>query len=127
MMGAICSLNVTVCAGLRTDVAPNTKSALRCRSKFGESPDSGPRSGATVDEFIPPEEGRSGSPAAEQFLFGAVPIFLGRAVLPAASLPVGIGKAGNLLMRRRGNGDGWALVEFAARAAGMSSCAGMGH
>ena len=74
-------------------------------------------------------EFESGSevPEAEQFPFGAVPVFFGRAVLPAASLPVGIGQAGNLFMGRRGNGNGWTLVELAAYAARISSCAGMGH
>jgi hypothetical protein len=47
-----------------------------------------------------------GGPAAEEFAFGAVPVFLGRAVPSAASLPVGIGEAGDLFMgwRRGSNG-----------------------
>ena len=66
--------------------------------------------------------------AAEEFAFGAVPVFLGRAVPPAASLPVGVGEAGDFLMGRGQSGNGWwSWTGIATWAADLGSGAGMGH
>src|ERR1035441_2837514 len=66
-------------------------------------------------------------PAAEQFAFGAVPVFAVKAVLAAVGLPVGISEAGDLILGWGRKGHGWALAGIAARAANWGSCAGVGH
>src|ERR1019366_1780775 len=72
--------------------------------------------------------GRLGvGPAPEEFAFGAKPVFLGRAVRMAASLPAGISEAGDFLMGRRQDRHGCrARKSISTEAADLGS-GGVGH
>ena len=126
MMGAMCSLKVTVCARPMVAAAESRKIVFRCRSKFGESP-------LYCRRFYTTGLRRSAiswqakAPAAQQFGFGAVPVFLGGTVLAAARFPVGVREAGDFFVGGGGWSNDWGLVGLATRAANLGSSAGMGH
>ena len=60
-------------------------------------------------------------------MFGAVPVFLVRAVLAAAGLPVGISEARDLVVGWGWRRNGWALVGIATHASNLGSFAAMCH
>src|ERR1019366_7423516 len=107
-MGAICSLNVTVCARPRPMVTASRKIILRFGGT-GESPlvEDSTSPGALERSLVRlprrrpcrrPSVGHFVGGPTELVAFGGVPVFLGRAVPAAAGLPVGISEAGDLIV-----------------------------